>query len=85
MTSKLKEIKNGNKIEVYDKNLISTLQEELNKVLLVEQTQSCFIVKVADDRDMKKAFKRFCKNNNIAENNGNALNIWLKEVKTIWV
>lgn len=82
---KLSELKQGNTIEVYDKNLISYIREELNEVLLVEQSESCFKVKVATDQELNKAYLKFCKVNNFAANSGKVLNNYIKEVKVIWV
>ena len=84
MKDKLNRLKANLKIEVYDKHLIATLSEELNKVLFAKQDESKFIVWIPSDRELTEAFKNWCRINNFNDKDYKVLRTYLKEVKVVW-
>ena len=84
MHDKTIELLKGEIVNYYDKNLIKTSQEELDKILIAVQSESCFLVKIATDREINQAYTNFRKVMNISENDGNELSKWLNNKKIIW-
>lgn len=85
MNDKIARLKKGNKIEVYDKNLVSYLQEQVGTLLFARQCESHFEVWIPTIQQMGKAFKKWCDENKYESKEYKKLLKYIEEVKIIWL
>jgi hypothetical protein len=78
LENKLAELENGTVI-IYDKQLVLSMEKAVKKIILVEQLESCFVVRYATDREIMRDYKARGLSNKSIE-----LKIYLEEVKSIW-
>lgn len=84
MKDKLERLKQGEQIEVYDKNLVFALSQQINLILVCVQEESCFKVWVANETDQMQGYKKWCKDNKYNNKEYDKLQKYLKEAKIIW-
>ena len=84
MIEKLESLKRGEKVEVYDKNLIFHLQEQVGRIICAKQCESHFKIWIPGNLEFQYAYKHYCRSRELNESNSKVLKKYLKEVRIIW-
>ena len=84
MKYKIDELKKGHKIEVFDKSLISHIQEELGMIVFARQCESHFEVWIPSNQQWQTGNKDWCKANYLNAKEHKNLLKYIREVTVVW-
>ena len=85
MKEKFNRLQHGEKVAVFDKKMVFALGALTNKKVCCKQEENQFTVWLANERELMRAYKKWCKINNYNENVARYLQEFLEEGGIIWL
>jgi len=85
MKEKFNRLQQGEKVAVFDKKMVIALGALCDKKICCRQEEGQFTCWIANNRQLSKAFTKWCKIMNYNTKSGSALQEYLKGGAVIWL